>query len=80
MQTALEALSDEHVVAAGLLTTIPPNARDVASGYERIPSVASPVDFSSGSTQPRRPSPALGEHTAEVLREIGIVRTSAAKL
>ena len=36
-----------------------------------IPGVASPVDFSVNAWQPRGPVPECGQHTEEVLLELG---------
>jgi crotonobetainyl-CoA:carnitine CoA-transferase CaiB-like acyl-CoA transferase len=58
--TLPEALADPQVAARGLLTTVD----DPVAG--RIPTLASP--FGAGALPPG-PSPLLGEHTAEVLRE-----------
>lgn len=35
VQTALEALSDEHCVAAGMFAALPPNVKDLEAGYVR---------------------------------------------
>jgi crotonobetainyl-CoA:carnitine CoA-transferase CaiB-like acyl-CoA transferase len=58
--TLPEALADPQVAARGMLTTVD----DPVAGP--IPTLASP--FGAGALPPG-PSPLLGEHTAEVLRE-----------
>jgi crotonobetainyl-CoA:carnitine CoA-transferase CaiB-like acyl-CoA transferase len=37
-----------------------------------IPSIRTPIVFSDADLALRRPSPRLGEHTAEVMQELGI--------
>src|SRR5262249_14487824 len=55
-----------QAVAAGAFVDMP-----VADGAEPYRAVASPIDF-DGERHPARCVPAVGQHTAEVLRELGL--------
>jgi crotonobetainyl-CoA:carnitine CoA-transferase CaiB-like acyl-CoA transferase len=61
VQSPGEALEDPGVLAAGVL-------RDTEDG-ERT--VATPVDFSTVTPRPAPPAPEAGQHTEEVLLELG---------
>jgi crotonobetainyl-CoA:carnitine CoA-transferase CaiB-like acyl-CoA transferase len=61
-----EALDDPHVRATGLL-----EARTFGDGREAYPLAPHPVEFSGLSAGFRRPAPRLGEHTDEILAELG---------
>jgi crotonobetainyl-CoA:carnitine CoA-transferase CaiB-like acyl-CoA transferase len=74
VQSLDEVVADAQAEAAGAFVEVP--ARD--GGVQRM--VASPVGFSGAATAPRRPSPALGEHTNEVLREAGVDEVAIAAL
>ena len=63
IQTAAEAAIDPQVVANGFVT-------DVDGGAVRYPLVASPARF-DGVPPTLSPAPAHGEHTDEVLAELG---------
>jgi crotonobetainyl-CoA:carnitine CoA-transferase CaiB-like acyl-CoA transferase len=67
-------VADGQAEAAGAFVDVP--ARD--GGVQRM--VASPVGFSGAAPAPRRPSPALGEHTDDVLREAGVDEATIAAL
>ncbi|MCZ6889842.1 MAG: CoA transferase [Gammaproteobacteria bacterium] len=64
--TPQQALDNEQVVAQGFL---------VPTDYPGLPKPASvaqmPIDFSAAQTGIRRRAPTLGEHTAEIMRELG---------
>jgi crotonobetainyl-CoA:carnitine CoA-transferase CaiB-like acyl-CoA transferase len=59
-----EALQDPVVRAAGALVDVP-----AAEGSVEM--VATPADFSGTSVQTKGPAPELGQHTEEVLLELG---------
>ncbi|MBB3180264.1 CaiB/BaiF CoA-transferase family protein [Variovorax sp. Sphag1AA] len=64
-----QAFQDEQVKARGLAVTLP---RDAGDGIESIAGVASPLRLQSTPPVLRYAPPALGQHTDEVLAELGI--------
>ncbi|WP_431274547.1 CaiB/BaiF CoA transferase family protein [Variovorax ureilyticus] len=64
-----QAFDDEQVKARGLAVTLPRNAGD---GIESITGVASPLRLQATPPVLRNAPPALGQHTDEVLAELGI--------
>ena len=64
--TPQRALDDEHVAAAGLLQML-----DFPGLAERAPVVTPPVKLSATPLSIRRRAPTRGEHTIEILRELG---------
>lgn len=72
VQTPAEVVADPQARAAGCFI-------EVSDGHGgRFESPAPPVRFDSGSEGVRRPTPALGQHTEEILAEIGLATTQAA--
>lgn len=68
---SLEQLpDDEHMKAVGMFG----HAEHPSEGAYKT--IRAPVSFSSAPFRIRRHAPRLGEHTAEILREIGIVDAS----
>jgi formyl-CoA transferase len=67
-----EAYDDPQAIATGSFIEVPMSARDIAAGRKAVVQVAAPVDFVGSDPTPRRPVPALGEHTEEVAREFGL--------
>jgi crotonobetainyl-CoA:carnitine CoA-transferase CaiB-like acyl-CoA transferase len=65
INTPTSALADPQVAASGAFVEIP-----VPGGVEPHRSIASPIDIDLVPQRPG-PSPALGEHTATVLAELG---------
>ncbi|MFO7747699.1 MAG: CoA transferase [Orrella sp.] len=65
IHTLDQALSDEHVLARGIVSsTIHPTVGEVKH-------ISQPVTFNHQARQSQRPPPVLGQHTQEVLREAG---------
>lgn len=74
VQTTEEVVSDPQAVAAGAFVDVPTSD----GGSARM--VATPVDFSRTRWQPRAPAPELGQHTEEVLLELGYDWEAIARL
>jgi crotonobetainyl-CoA:carnitine CoA-transferase CaiB-like acyl-CoA transferase len=64
-QTPAEVVADPQVLAAGAFVEV----EDGQGGVHLSP--AAPAQFPGSSTAPRPPSPGLGQHTHDVLREAG---------
>jgi len=65
VQTPQEAIADPVMAAAGAFVDVP-----VPDGTAKM--VATPADFYGTPWQPRGPAPELGQHTEEVLLELGL--------
>ena len=65
VQTTEDVVADPQAHAAGVFVEVP------AAGGGTVPGVASPVDFSVTPWAPAGPSPECGQHTEEVLLELG---------
>ena len=65
VQTPAEVIADPQATAAGAFVDVPL----ADGGTARM--VASPADFSTSSCQPRAPVPEHGQHTEEILLELG---------
>lgn len=76
-----QAFADEQVKARGIVIN-QPCAPGVAAqtGIGAITSIASPVRLAATPPIVRRPAPALGEHTDEVLAELGLDAARIASL
>jgi crotonobetainyl-CoA:carnitine CoA-transferase CaiB-like acyl-CoA transferase len=67
INSVAEAFVEPQVIARGMRVNLP--APETQAGT--IPSVRTPIVFSDAELALQRPSPRLGQHTAEVKKEIG---------
>ncbi|TMB23720.1 MAG: CoA transferase, partial [Deltaproteobacteria bacterium] len=65
VQTTEDVVRDPQAIAAGAFVDVP------QPDGTHIPGVASPVDFSVDRWQPQGPVPEVGQHTEEILLELG---------
>ena len=72
-----QAFDDEQVKARGLAVSMP---RDAGDGIDQILGVASPLRLQATPPVLRHAPPALGQHTDEVLAELGIDAQAIAAL
>ncbi|MEN5179015.1 CaiB/BaiF CoA-transferase family protein [Comamonas testosteroni] len=72
-----EAFDDEQVKARGLHVQTP---RDAGDGIGTISTVASPMRLTATPPVVRRPPPAMGQHTDEILAEMGRSQAQIAEL
>jgi formyl-CoA transferase len=72
-----QAFEDKQVKARGLAITLPRQAGD---GIAHITGVASPLRLSTTPPVQRNAAPALGQHTDEVLAELGMAVSRIAEL
>lgn len=77
INTIAEAFADAQVQTRGLRVVQPRSAGD---GIDRIAGVASPLRLSSHPPVLRHAPPALGQHTDEVLAELGLDAERIARL
>jgi crotonobetainyl-CoA:carnitine CoA-transferase CaiB-like acyl-CoA transferase len=74
IQSLAEAFADPQAQERGMTV---PVAHPLADGLRLV---ASPIKLSGTPVQYRRPPPLLGEHTEEVLRELGVTPEELAAL
>ena len=67
-----QAFDDAQVKARGLAVPLPRDGRTLGDGIERIVGVASPLRLAATPAVLRHAPPALGQHTDEVLAELGV--------
>jgi len=70
-----QALDDPHIRAAGLL-----QERPISGSARHAPIAPHPVDLSVDAAQFTRPAPSLGQHTQEILAELGYDAAAVADL
>eukprot|EP00439_Symbiodinium_sp_Y106_P070814 s3060_g12.t1 len=71
--TASEVAADPQALAAGSFVESPLSLKAREAGRTKVTMAASPVDFMNApKTEPRRPTPELGEQTEEILMELGL--------
>jgi crotonobetainyl-CoA:carnitine CoA-transferase CaiB-like acyl-CoA transferase len=67
VQTLAEVAADPQVMAAGAITQVPSASGDGTT----FKSPASPVRFPGADDGPKGPSPQAGQHSREILRDLG---------
>ncbi|MBR9834668.1 MAG: CoA transferase [Alphaproteobacteria bacterium] len=76
VQTLAEVAADPQVKAAGAITQVPSASGDGSS----FASPASPVRFPGADDGPKGPSPKMGEHSEQVLSDLGFKQSEIKRL
>ncbi|WP_313147959.1 CaiB/BaiF CoA transferase family protein [Diaphorobacter nitroreducens] len=77
INTIAQAFDDPQVRARGIRRELP---RDAGDGIAHVATVANPMRLSGTPVSYHRAPPALGQHTDEVLRELGLDASAIAAL
>lgn len=77
INTVAQAFDDPQVQARGIRTALPRTAGD---GLADVDTVANPMRLSANPVRYHRAAPALGQHTQEVLQEMGLSEDAVAAL
>ncbi|MNT76876.1 Formyl-coenzyme A transferase [compost metagenome] len=81
VNTIAQAFDDAQVKARGLAVTLPRwKDGEAGDGVAQITGVASPLRLSANPPVLRNAPPALGQHTDEVLTEMGLNAARVAEL
>ena len=77
INTIAQAFADPQVQARGIRKELP---RDAGDGIASVATVANPMRLSATPVQYRSAPPTLGQHTQQVLQEMGLSATEVAAL
>jgi len=74
LRTIDDLVADPHLGAIGFFTEV----EHPSEG--KIKSMRTPAAWSDSKTEPARPAPTLGQHSREILQELGLAEQSIADL
>ncbi|MEG2999190.1 MAG: CaiB/BaiF CoA-transferase family protein [Comamonas sp.] len=80
INTVAQAFDDPQVKARGIRMELPRDTAQTGDGISHVATVASPMRLSGTPVTYRSAPPALGQHTTEVLTEMGLSAAQLAQL
>ncbi|MEG2046021.1 MAG: CaiB/BaiF CoA-transferase family protein, partial [Comamonas sp.] len=80
INTVAQAFDDPQVKARGIRMELPRDTAQTGDGISHVATVASPMRLSGTPVTYRSAPPALGQHTTEVLTEMGLSADQLAQL